>query len=444
MEKRKCPKCSFETEGDYKFCPRCGMPLAIKEEPVSTRKLRLDEELSDIENSFEDKVAATKNVVEDKKEKLQLLSFYEKRGLFSEAAKIYDQYRKAYPEEWLGHFGYVKAMTKNFQNVDYPSIEEDLSYLEAHFLEKYLLDDNLERLRKTRIVFLKEKKAREKKLEQKRRKKEFDEEHAAYLRYFDMNFVDEDTLLFGYYPLANYSWEEDPGERWGWSRGCKYLNTYQKGHKNIETIRFPDSQILMIIRFGASGDEHHSNHKTLPIRWKLLKRQGNVLTYLCTTPLLMNQYAKSSCDEDGKLTFRDSLLSSEIPELVFNACFVTDGKSAFQHLKHPWECLHTMSIDEYEEYRNKVKLDDFSDLAEELSEMENPEKGHYAYDFSEEFWLRDSFLNDEAYYVDKKGKIQHADVTSFRAYLPYLEIDLGRLDDLVLEKRIEEEAKKMK
>lgn len=168
MEKRKCPKCSFETEGDYKFCPRCGTPLAIKEEPVSTRKLRLDEELSDIENSFEDKVAATKNVVEDKKEKLQLLSFYEKRGLFSEAAKIYDQYRKAYPEEWLGHFGYVKAMTKNFQNVDYPSIEEDLSYLEAHFLEKYLLDDNLERLRKTRIVFLKEKKACEKKLEQKR------------------------------------------------------------------------------------------------------------------------------------------------------------------------------------------------------------------------------------------------------------------------------------
>ena len=103
-----------------------------------------------------------------------------------------------------------------------------------------------------------------------------------------------------------------------------------------------------------------------------------------------------------------------------------------------------MSIDEYEEYRNKVKFDDFSGLAEELSEMENPEKGHYAYDFSEEFWLRDSFLNDEAYYVDKKGKIQHADVTSFRAYLPYLEIDLGRLDDLVLEKRIEEEAKKMK
>lgn len=160
---------------NYKFCPRCGTPLVIKEEPVHASKLSLDEELADIENSFEDKVAVTKNAAKDKKEKLELLSFYEKRNLFDEAAIVCDAYRKSYPNDWFGHFNYVKAKTENFKKVDYPGIDQDLDYLKTHFVEKYLLDDDLDRLAKERIVFLAKKKEREEKLEKERRQKEFDE-----------------------------------------------------------------------------------------------------------------------------------------------------------------------------------------------------------------------------------------------------------------------------
>lgn len=253
-----------------------------------------------------------------------------------------------------------------------------------------------------------------------------------------MHFLDENILSFGYYPICSSQYDYELMSYY--RKNDKCIGEFCNRHGTVRLLQSDDKKVQMAIC--CENWRKSECHETQPIHWKLVERKGNTLIYVCMMPLLVSTFTSLPLF-GGDTRFSSSFLNDEVPWLILNACFTYKGKEAFKQPSKPSSCLRTLSIDEYENYREKMEFVDFIDLSDDLCFffLNQSPIGHSCGSFSKRFWLRDSFLDDEVYCVDEDGKINHVRFSYDRSFLPYIEIDLDYLDEIILKKKAEEALK---
>ena len=119
-----CPECGFKLDREYKFCPECGYKLSGKEQAVQQvekpLKSKADNEVFNLEASFNKQLAAKENKEKAYQTKLSKALSYVLEYKYTEAEKIYESLIEDDPLDFNAHLGILRVHSNNFTK--YPQI----------------------------------------------------------------------------------------------------------------------------------------------------------------------------------------------------------------------------------------------------------------------------------------------------------------------------------